>query len=76
MCKDGLFVAALGNNTLEVVDMAAGQRLHSITGLREPRGIVYLASRNGIFVANGEDGKRQDLRWLFDRAAGNRGFLR
>ena len=31
-----LFFAALGNNTLEVVDIAAGKRLHTITGLKKP----------------------------------------
>lgn len=52
-----LFVAALGNNTLEVVDLAAGKRVHTITGLHEPQGIAYAADRNVIYVANGEDGK-------------------
>ena len=33
-----LFVAALGNNTLEVLDLKAGTRLHTITGLHEPQG--------------------------------------
>jgi len=52
-----LFVAALGNNTLEVVDLSAGARVHTITGLHEPQGIVYVSDRNRIYVANGEDGK-------------------
>lgn len=51
-----LFVAALGNNTLEVVDIAAGKRIHTITGLHEPQGIAYVPDRNRIYVANGEDG--------------------
>ena len=33
-----LFVAALGNNTLEVLDLKAGTPLHTITGLHEPQG--------------------------------------
>ena len=37
-----LFVAALGNNTMEVVDVAQGKRSRSITGLKEPQGIVYI----------------------------------
>ena len=52
-----LFVAALGNNTLEVVDLAAGKRVHSIAGLHEPQGVAYVANRNRVFVASGEDGK-------------------
>ena len=51
-----LFLAALGNNTLEVVDVAAGKRLHSITGLKKPTGVVYLPASNQIAVANGDDG--------------------
>ena len=51
-----LFVAALGNNTLEVADAAAGKRLQSITGLHKPTGVVYLPSSDQIGVANGDDG--------------------
>ncbi len=51
-----LFVAALGNNTLEVLDIAAGTRLRSISGLHKPTGVLYLASSNQIAVANGDDG--------------------
>lgn len=51
-----LFVAALGNNTLEVVDVEAGQRLKSIAGLHKPTGVLYLAGPNQIAVANGDDG--------------------
>jgi hypothetical protein len=51
-----LFVAALGNNTLEVIDLEQGKRLHSIPGLREPQGVVYLANLGRIAVASGEDG--------------------
>jgi DNA-binding beta-propeller fold protein YncE len=51
-----LFVSALGNNTLEVLDLAAGKRLRSITGLKEPQGVYYVPALNRIFVANGDDG--------------------
>jgi DNA-binding beta-propeller fold protein YncE len=51
-----LFVAALGNNTLEVLDVAAGRRLQSIPGLRKPTGVVYLPDKNQMGVANGDDG--------------------
>jgi DNA-binding beta-propeller fold protein YncE len=51
-----LFVAALGNNTLEVVDVAAGSHLKSITGLHKPTGVLYLPELNQIAVANGDDG--------------------
>jgi DNA-binding beta-propeller fold protein YncE len=46
-----LFVAALGNHTLEVVDLAAGKRTKSIPGLNEPQGVAYLPSVHRIVVA-------------------------
>src|SRR5262249_22137249 len=51
-----LFVAALGNNTLEVIDLAQGKRLRSIPGLREPQGVVYIPELDQVVVANGDDG--------------------
>ena len=51
-----LFVAALGNNSLEVIDLRANTRVHTIPGLAEPQGIAYIPSSNLIFVANGKDG--------------------
>lgn len=51
-----LFVAALGNNTLEVVDLAAGKRIRSVPGMSKPTGILYVPESNQIFVANGDDG--------------------
>src|SRR5437867_10026361 len=54
-----LFVAALGNNTLEVVDLAAGKRVQSIPGLHKPQGVLFLAEFNRLFVANGEEGSLQ-----------------
>jgi DNA-binding beta-propeller fold protein YncE len=51
-----LFLAALGNNTLEVVDVAAGKRLRTITGLKKPTGVVCLPASSQIGVANGDDG--------------------
>ena len=51
-----LFVAALGNNTLEIIDVANAKRLHTITGLHKPTGVLYLTDANQIGVANGDDG--------------------
>lgn len=51
-----LFVAALGNNTMEVIDINAMRLTKSITGLHEPQGIRFLPDRNRIVVANGDDG--------------------
>ncbi|HMA54830.1 MAG TPA: hypothetical protein VKT17_10225, partial [Acidobacteriota bacterium] len=51
-----LFVAALGNNTLETMDLVAGRRLESIRGLGKPTGVVFLPDLNRVFVACGDDG--------------------
>jgi DNA-binding beta-propeller fold protein YncE len=51
-----LFVAALGNNTVEVIDLKKGQRVQSLTGFKEPQGIAYLPDTNTVAVANGGDG--------------------
>lgn len=56
-----LFVAALGNNTLELVDLAAGKRLKSIAGMSKPTGVLYLPEANQILVANGDDGTIKTL---------------
>src|SRR5829696_11804 len=52
-----LFVAALGNNTLEVIDLAAAKRLQSISGLKKPTGVRVLPSSGNVVVASGDDGK-------------------
>ena len=54
--NDRLFVAALGNNTDEVIDVKQGKRIHSIPGFREPQGVLYLTDVNRLYVANGDDG--------------------
>src|SRR5262245_58279269 len=56
LARKRLFVAELGNNSLGVVDIAAGKVVHRITGLKEPQGVAYLAARDLIYVANGGDG--------------------
>ncbi len=51
-----LFVAALGNNSVEVLDLRAGKRIHSITGLHEPQGVGFVPEFNKIFIANAKSG--------------------
>jgi DNA-binding beta-propeller fold protein YncE len=64
-----LFVAALGNNTVEVVDMGKNQLLRSLIGFREPQGVALAAELNVAAVANGESGTLQllDLQTLQTR---------
>jgi len=49
--------AALGNNTVEIVDTFSGRDIHSITGAAAPQGVVYVGDIDRLFVANGTDGK-------------------
>lgn len=51
--RQRLFVAALGNDTLEVVDVKSSRRERSIGGFGEPQGALYLPEFNRIYVANG-----------------------
>jgi hypothetical protein len=51
-----LFVAALGNNTIEVVDLVKRSRFHSITGLHEPQGLRYIPGPGRLVAANAGDG--------------------
>jgi DNA-binding beta-propeller fold protein YncE len=53
---DRLFVCALGNNTVEVLDLRKGERVHSITGLGAPQGVAYIPELDRVFVANDKGG--------------------
>src|SRR5258708_7180814 len=47
--RQRLLVAALGNNTLEVIDARAGKRVGEITGLDEPQGVTWSERAQIIF---------------------------
>jgi DNA-binding beta-propeller fold protein YncE len=51
-----LFVSALGNNTVEVVDLATGKVTQHIRDLRAPQGIGFAPESNRLAVANDGDG--------------------
>jgi DNA-binding beta-propeller fold protein YncE len=51
-----LIASGLANGTVEVVDLAAGKRIRSINGVKEPEGILYVPDMNLIYVADGEGG--------------------
>jgi len=52
-----LFIAALGDGSVQIVDTDPGQRAGIIKGLREPQGVYYDAKKGRIYVATGGDGK-------------------
>jgi DNA-binding beta-propeller fold protein YncE len=51
-----VFVAELGNGSVEAVDLVSGASLGRITGLKEPQGLAYLPARDELAVASGGDG--------------------
>ena len=51
-----LIFAALGNNTVEVMNTFEAKVVHSLKGLDEPQGVVYAPGLDKIFVANAGNG--------------------
>jgi DNA-binding beta-propeller fold protein YncE len=51
-----LFMAALGNNTLEVCNLRTGRRIKSLKGLHHPQGVRFIPETGRLFVANAEGG--------------------
>lgn len=49
-----LFISALGNHTVEVVDLKTGKWVRSISGVRKPQGVWYGLGK--LFIADGAAG--------------------
>src|SRR3954465_7540695 len=49
-----LYVAALGNNTVEVLDVKGNAHVKSLPGFREPQGIAVIPDAEVVAVANGQ----------------------
>ena len=60
--RQRLFVAELGNNSVGVVDLLAGNVLRRMAGLSEPQGVAYVPFADNVFVANAGDGSVGVLR--------------
>jgi DNA-binding beta-propeller fold protein YncE len=52
-----LFVAALGNGSVEILDIRQGERAAEIKGLLEPQGVYYDSTTGRLYVATGGDGR-------------------
>jgi len=68
-----LFVAALGNDTVEVLDAANNTHLKSLPGFHEPQGVAIAPDFGAVAIANGDTGTLQLLdaetfatRWTSD----------
>jgi hypothetical protein len=54
--RERLFVAELGNGTVDVVDLAAGTVIRRIEGLKDPQGVGYAPGADVLAVASAGDG--------------------
>jgi len=54
--KQLLYIAAQGNNSLEVVSLQSGKVVQSICKLKKPQGIIYLPSQDRVALITGGDG--------------------
>ncbi len=52
-----LFIAAFGTDALEILDLRDGSIIHSITGLNQPQGVLFIPEFNKIYVTNGGTGE-------------------
>src|SRR5947207_9318622 len=50
------FVAALGNNSVEVADLQGGAQAGRIGDIKEPQGVFYIPDSRKLAVASGGDG--------------------
>lgn len=56
LTRKRLFVAELGNGSVDVVDLGSRSVVHRISGLNEPQGVVYEPKSDLLVVASGGDG--------------------
>jgi hypothetical protein len=54
--RNRLLVAAVGNDTLEIVDLNTHQWINRITSLQQPQDVMYLEPFDTIAISNGGDG--------------------
>jgi YVTN family beta-propeller protein len=56
VARKHLFIAELGNGSVDVVDVATNRVIHRVAGLKEPQGVVYAPVADRFAVANAGDG--------------------
>ena len=49
-----LFVAALGNGSVEIIDLRSGKRVRSLGGFREPQGVEFVPSPARLIVSSAD----------------------
>ena len=56
LARGRVLIAELGNDTVDVVDLAGAQVIHRIGDLKEPQGVAYVPGIDVIGVADAGDG--------------------
>lgn len=56
LARGRLFVAELGNGTVDVVDLATGTVVRRLTDLKDPQGVGYVPAADILAVASAGDG--------------------
>src|SRR5712692_9112517 len=64
-----LFVTALGNNTVEVLDLKAGKIIQSLPDFAEPQGIAYVPELDRVFGNVGDALRFGEVRKALDDLA-------
>jgi DNA-binding beta-propeller fold protein YncE len=54
-----LFIAATGNQSVEVLDLSSGEVTENLTGLGKPHGLAWIAATSRLYAA---DGSQADLK--------------
>jgi hypothetical protein len=50
-----LFAAATGNQTVEIIDLATGKSVQSVSGFGKPHGLAWVRETGRLFVADGSN---------------------
>ena len=58
-----VFISALGNNSLEIINSVEGTEVHRISSIPEPQGVTFAPGLNKIFVAS-----RKGKLYIYDGA--------
>ncbi len=56
LTRKRLFVAELGNGSVDVIDLTSRKVIHRIVDMDEPQGVVYVPNRDLLAIACGGDG--------------------
>ncbi len=54
--RQRLLIAGEDHKTLEVIDLKAGKRLQSVTGMGTPHSLLYLPASDEIYLTDGDEG--------------------